>query len=121
MNAREQRFVQQFIGKAAGNATKAAELAGYSKKSAGRLGTRLCAKPYIRDAIAALAAKATSATVATAQERRELLTTMARDSEMHPLVRLKAVDIANKMDGLYIQKHEISGKLTLEQVLDASR
>lgn len=60
-------------------------------------------------------------TIADAAERRTLLTGMARDTDEQPVARLKAVDILNKMDGLYIQKHEISGKLTLEQVLDASR
>ena len=53
LNEREQRFVDAYIGEAAGNATKAAELAGYSPKTARQLGSRLLTKVDIRDAVQA--------------------------------------------------------------------
>lgn len=48
---RERRFIEAFMGEAAGNATEAARLAGYSPKSARRIGTRLSSKVHIRAAI----------------------------------------------------------------------
>lgn len=45
---REQRFVDAYCGQAEGNATTAARLAGYSTKSAGRLGYRLSKKVHVR-------------------------------------------------------------------------
>jgi phage terminase small subunit len=51
LSERERRFVENYMGAAAGNATKAAILAGYSKKSAARIGYRLSRKVQIRQAI----------------------------------------------------------------------
>lgn len=51
LSERERRFVEAYMGQAQGNATKAAELAGYSVKSAGRIGFRLSKKVHIQAAI----------------------------------------------------------------------
>lgn len=126
LSEKNKRFCVAFVAEAKGNATKAAQIAGYSKASARFQGSKLLRDRNIQAYIATLTQHAEEqavedAGVASAAERRELLTKIARSADMHPLARLKAVDIHNKMDGLYIQKHEISGKLTLEQVLEASR
>jgi hypothetical protein len=42
--------------------------------------------------------------VATATERRVMLTAMQRDLTEDSLGRLKAVDLHNKMDGLYVPR-----------------
>lgn len=52
LSERERRFIEAYLGAAEGNATKAAVLAGYSEKSARRIGTRLSAKVHIQAAIA---------------------------------------------------------------------
>ena len=44
-----------------------------------------------------------------AAERRELLTQFARDEETVKPDRLKAMDLLNKMDGVYINKTQVSG------------
>lgn len=53
LSERERRFVDAYVGKAQGNASKAAEIAGYSAKSARRIGTRLSTRVHVREAIAA--------------------------------------------------------------------
>lgn len=121
LTPKEAAFVRAYAGEAAGNGAKAAVLAGYAKNSAHVTGSRLLRKANIATALAKVVDAQTQSAVADAAERRELLTGMARSKDEHPVARLKAVDILNKMDGLYVQKHEVSGRLTLEQVLDASR
>lgn len=49
LTARQQAFVAEYLIDL--NATKAAERAGYSKKTAGKQGTQLLAKPSISEAI----------------------------------------------------------------------
>lgn len=128
LSQRERAFVVAFVGEAAGNATKAAILAGYRKASARFQGCRLAKRRNIAAKIATLLTEAQhaaqeahaaeeAATIADVVERRTLLTTIARDTEQHPLARIKAVDIHNKMDGIYVQKHELSGKVTLVELL----
>lgn len=51
LSERERRFVDAFCGQAEGNATTAARLAGYSEKSAARLGYRLSKKVHVRSEI----------------------------------------------------------------------
>jgi phage terminase small subunit len=107
----EARFVQEFP--IDGDATNAARRAGYAPKSAKVTGCRLLKKPEIRDAleghrqaIEGQVAVVTAVAIADAVERRQVLSLVFRDKEMHPLARLKACDILNRMDGLYIQKIE---------------
>ena len=104
LTERERRFVVAYCGDAAGNATRAAELAGYSRRSARFQGSKLATKRNIQIAIDAYRQELARPTIADAVERREMLTTMLRAAGQHPLARLKAVDILNKMDGLYLTK-----------------
>lgn len=104
------------MAEAAGNGAKAAELAGYAKNSAKVTASRLLTKPNVKAAVEArrreieeAAAAANPGRIADASERRALLTTMLRDAEFNPAARVKAADVLNKMDGVYIQKHEHAG------------
>lgn len=51
LNERERRFVEAYMGEAAGSATKAAEMAGYSARTARQIGSRLLTKVHIQQAI----------------------------------------------------------------------
>jgi phage terminase small subunit len=51
-----------------------------------------------------------------AQERREKLTEIATNPKVKPDVAIKAIDVLNKMDCLYVQKTELSG--TVQTVPD---
>jgi hypothetical protein len=52
LTARQQAFVTAFVGEAAGNATRAARVAGYSEKMARVIGAENLTKPAIQTAIA---------------------------------------------------------------------
>lgn len=51
LSERERRFVDAFCGQAEGNATTAARIAGYSAKSAARIGYRLSKKVHVQSEI----------------------------------------------------------------------
>jgi phage terminase small subunit len=114
LSARQRAFVVAYLTDAAGNATKAAELAGYSKKTARAIGAENLTKPDIAAAIAKGIDRREGRAILTADERRQLLSTMAGATGEHPLARLK-------MDGLYVQKHHLSGTVTLEAILSEAR
>ena len=54
--------------------------------------------------------------IKTAQERMEWLTQLIENEEESTGDKLKAVDILNKMDGLYVQK--ISGEIKMKKLED---
>lgn len=92
------------MGPTAGNATEAAKRAGYAARSAAVTGSQLLRKPKIRKAVEAARAKLSKATIADATERREILSTLLRADKVNGLIRIKAADTLNKMDGLYVKK-----------------
>lgn len=51
-----------------------------------------------------------------AQQRRQKLTEIATSRYVKPDVAIKAIDVLNKMDCLYVQKTELSG--TVQTVPD---
>lgn len=109
LTERERRFIEAYMGEAAGNGAKAAIVAGYAAGSAKVTASKLLTKPNVKQAFLERRDLVSNASIATEKERRELLTMMARDAEMHPLARLKGVDILNKMDGLYVVRQEHTG------------
>ena len=62
--------------------------------------------PEVDERIKELQAEAASAAVMDRQERMEILTSIGRDTNMHPKQRMQAIDLLNKMDGLYVKKIE---------------
>lgn len=109
MTEKKRRFVDAFMGQAEGNATKAALLAGYSKSTAETQGTRLLADVEICRELDTRRDALKTAAIADAKERREVLTAILRSGNAEPRDRIRAIDVANKMDGVYIEKHEHSG------------
>lgn len=109
---KEQAFLLNLIADPEGNQTRAYERAGFKARgdSARANAAKCLAKDRVRAAFeslhrAILEGKQSKA-IADATERREFLTLMQRDTAAHPFVRLKATDLHNKMDGVYIEKHE---------------
>jgi phage terminase small subunit len=51
MNEKRRRFVEAYLTVAAGNATKAAEIAGYSAKTARQIGSKLLTFADVRQAV----------------------------------------------------------------------
>lgn len=123
LSLKEQRFVDAFLGDAAGNATEAAVQAGYgtTRKSACVLAVRLLGKVSIGRAIAARTLGESKASILTADERDQLLSEMARKKTADAKVRIRAISELNKCTGRHSVKHLHEGRLTLEQAIGASR
>ncbi|MEQ1897732.1 MAG: terminase small subunit [Vicinamibacterales bacterium] len=88
---RERRFVEAYLGDAAGNATRAAALAGYSLKSARRIGTRLSSEFHIQHAIDERTWRDPG--VWTREQRQQFWTRIANDPETPMRERLKASEL----------------------------
>src|SRR5689334_12942658 len=95
LSERERRFVEAYMGEAAGNGTKAAILAGYSKKAARGQAARLLTKAHIIEAIQDRTVHDKS--VADRQERQEFLSAVMRGENGYkdtPIRdRVKAADL----------------------------
>ena len=116
LSIKQEKFCLEYIN-TAGNATEAARRAGYkgNENQLGQIGFQNLKKVKIQERIAELKAPSDKAVVLSIEDRRILLAqTIARDLEsedaaMHN-VAVKCLEILNKMDGIYIQKTEVSGK-----------
>lgn len=110
MQRLQEKFCIEFVR--CGNATEAYKRAGYkarSDKVAGTAAARLLGNVGIQRRIVELQSEMDSHKIMDAAERRELLTRFARDEDTGKTDRLKAMDLLNKMDGVYINKTQISG------------
>lgn len=116
LSSKQEKFCLEFIN-TAGNATEAARRAGYkgNDNQLAQIGFQNLRKVNIQERIAELKAPSDKAVVLSIEDRRILLAqTIARDLEsedaaMHN-VAVKCLEILNKMDGIYVQKTELSGK-----------
>lgn len=110
MQQLQENFCVEFVR--CGNNAEAYKKAGYkvkSDKAAAVCATKLLKKANIQARIAELRKEFVSSKIMDAAERRELLTQFARDEETAKPDRLKAMDLLNKMDGVYINKTQVSG------------
>lgn len=107
LTAKQARFVAEYLKD--GNATQSAIRAGYSSATAYSIGNENLSKPEIASAIQVAQDAMTQATIADAKERREVLSGLLRNGDVNPKARIQALDVLNKMDGLYVSKHEIGG------------
>lgn len=110
MQRLQENFCVEFVR--CGNATETYKRAGYKVRSDNT--AAVCAAKLLRNAkvqsrIAELRREMDSHKIMDAAERRELLTQFARDEETGKADRLKAMDLLNKMDGVYINKTQVSG------------
>jgi phage terminase small subunit len=104
---RQQRFVEAYA--ACGNATEAARKAGYTDPSKGR---QLVAKSNVAAAIAALAEKRKSKSIASAEERHAFWTRVFKSGRYEMKDRLKASELLGRAQGDFLERHEIvSGSL----------
>jgi phage terminase small subunit len=121
LNSRERAFVTAYLGRARGNATRAARLAGYSQRTSRQQGSRLLSKAAIRKQITQREQNRDKEAIADADERDELLSQIARSSLVPIKDRIRAVAELNKVSGRHSMTHVLKGRLTLEQALGASR
>jgi hypothetical protein len=130
LTTREAAFVEALLGAASGNQSRAAELAGYAPgKGLSVTAARLVRRPHVAAAIAerraallaaepapvltgpedpAVAAEKAArwqAQAAGVLERRAILSRWARH-DRHVISAIRAIDTLNRMDGVYVEKHE---------------
>jgi hypothetical protein len=121
LSERERRFVECFMGEAAGNATKAARLAGYAKNTAEKQAGRLLAKVGIRAAIEARASN--DPAVATREERQRFWTAVLRGTGEFARTtmkdRLRASELLGKSQADFLERHQLEAGKTLVDVLAA--
>lgn len=130
MNAKQKRFCEEYIIDF--NATKAAERAGYSKRSAYEMGHRLISNPSCQDYIKELAQEIKSSKIASAVEVQELLTDIIRGNATEETFidgtpvqkqvamrdRLKAMELIGKYQGSFTENVKIQGSSMIKIVDD---
>lgn len=111
------------MGEASGNGAKAAELAGVPKTSARVWASNALDRERVVSEIERLQTEINNNppeelanAIADATERRVIITRKLR-GEDNSLGIAKLVDVLNKMDGIYIQKHQHELKTSLVDLL----
>jgi len=117
---RQRDFVDAFLGPAKGNASKAAILVGYTKKSAGTIAWRLLKKVEVQAAINAKLAKREKLVDMSNAQIDALLIKMAQDDREQGPTRLGALRELDKVRGRHSMTHIFKGRLTLEQAIEAA-
>lgn len=107
LSAKQKKFCLAFR-KNGGCITEAAITAGYSEKSASSLGSQLLKNPKVLDYIEQLRLDAQRKTIMGITERQETLTVIARNPEAAEADRNRAIDILNKMDGIYLVRVDVN-------------
>lgn len=115
MKERYEKFCEEFV-RNGDNATEAYKAAGYkadNQHSAETRASRLLKKVEVQNKIAELKKKVRSVsqqkTILSVIERMEILSNIAQSDETSPIEKIKAIDTANKMEGVYIVKNQITG------------
>lgn len=111
LTEKQRRFIQAYMGKAQGNATEAARIAGYKKPM--QQGSRLLTFVEVKKEIEARQVSSERRAILTREDRQELLSEIATTGGKDLGSRIKAMDVLNKMDGIYVQRHEIKAHLTM--------
>lgn len=112
MTERQEKFCLEMVR--CGCATEAYKAAGYnprSERAAVSAGNRLLTYVDIKARIAELREKMADETIMDAKARRVKLSEIAKHPGTKDENVIKAIDTLNKMDGLYIQKTELSGSV----------
>lgn len=120
LSEKEERFCLELV-KNAGNATQAYKDAGYVVKNdnvAAVKGAEKLRKAKVQQRLAELRAPEKKKTVMSIEERRERLTRIADDEDSSNLDVMKAIDLLNKMDSLYLQRQEITGAVPVTIIED---
>lgn len=119
MTARQRKFAEYYAE--SGNATQSAVKAGYSKKFAHTNASKLLNVEEVKAYVQELTEKGQRERIMSALERQALLSDIARDSDEGMPSRLRAIDLLNKMTGVYIAQDENENEeafAALERVLD---
>lgn len=113
LNARQKKFAEYYAQN--GNTVQSAIMAGYSENYANANACKLLENVRVAEYIRQLTEQAQDERILTAKERQAMLSDIAKDEEISPSDRIRAVDTLNKMTGEYTVKVDTtvkpSGKL----------
>lgn len=118
LTEKQEKFIQGIIeGMSQADAYRSA----YSTKNMSdnaiyREASLLVDNPKVAQRLKELRDKLAKPSIKTAQERMEWLTQLIDNAEEGTSEKLKAIDILNKMDGLYVQR--ISGEIKMKKLED---
>lgn len=116
LSERERRFVEAYMGRSKGNATKAAVAAGYATNSAKVTASRLLSKANVR---AAIEARVTSdPQVSDRADRQRFLTTVMHTRKVSMKDRLKAVELLGKSQGDFVKQIAFVNPPAFRLILD---
>lgn len=104
-----------------GNATGAYREAGYKVKTdraAGANAARLLGNDRVQARLAELRERTALESIMDATEMQEALSEIARDTTGRVDLRMKAMALLAKMQGLFVNRSEINGDLTIDVVLE---
>jgi phage terminase small subunit len=117
LTERERRFVEAYMGQAAGNGTEAAKLAGYkgTAKVLAVQGTRLLSKANVQAAIDERAASDPQIADRTARQRLWSDIAFGRGpyNEAALKDRLKASELLGKSQADFVERHEHAGAVVM--------
>lgn len=111
LSERERRFVDAYMGAAAGNGTEAARLAGYAGKAETLKvqASRLLTKANVQAAIAERRAALESQAIADQRELHTFWTSTMRNGDVPWKDRLKASELHGKANAMFTEKHQHLG------------
>ena len=116
MTQKQTKFIDAYMGEAAGNATEAAKLAGYSKKTAYSIGQENLKKPEILQEINK---RSESDPLTTSRiERQRWWSSVVRDETAEMKDRLRASELLARSQGDFITKVESESELRVQVVYE---
>lgn len=113
MNDKQRAFCYEYIKDY--NGTQSAIRAGYSEKTAGVQAEQLLKKLEISTFIKKLNSQTQSEAIISVIKRKELLSMIVLNAE--PNIAIKAIDLLNKMEGMYNQQNHSSKESVFYQII----
>jgi phage terminase small subunit len=109
LTEKQRRFVEAYVGTAQGNATVAARMAGYSGDDAtlAPIGSKLTRNDKVAAAIEAARSPRTKRAIIDRERRQQLLSEIAEKGDAQDRDRIKAIEVLGKMQGDFIERHEV--------------
>lgn len=131
LTVKQQKFADEYV--ISGNATQAAELAGYAKRSAHSIGAENLQKPAIASYIESRLKEISDGKIADQQEILEYLTATMRGEETESVAtakgiytdvevgakdRVKAAELLGKRLAMWTEKRDVTATVGTVQITD---
>lgn len=106
MTHKQQLFIREYLTDC--NATRAAQAAGYSSRTAYSIGQRLLKNVEVSQAIGAAMSEREENLIADRLERQRFWTAVMRDTEQDMKHRLRASELLGKSEADFVERKEIA-------------